>query len=171
MGNYRHVSRVLNELEKQEVIVRAGYGLYTKPVEAERRDEVVNEIKGRLGKRVNRIVEVGGVTYRLGKRDDQKRNAHDRLDALKLLHAQTIVRTVAMTKIRKQSLDNLGRWKAKGTWCSAYDEWVQLMTSGTDAEIAAVMTGQDQNSNRLRQSSPYAGLLDQQTLDQIRAAA
>jgi hypothetical protein len=170
-GEYRQVSRVLSELEKQDVIVRAGYGVYTKPVPANRREEVLKVIKGKLGKRVNRTVEVGGVVYRLGKRNHVKRNAHTHLDALKLLRAQTIVRTVPMEKIRRQSLENMAHWKAKGTWCSAYDEWTKLLTSGTDAEIAAVMTGQDQNSNRLRQSSPYAGLLDQKTLENILATA
>jgi hypothetical protein len=168
VGTYRHVSRVLSELENQQLIVRAGYGVYTKPVALERREQVLGEIKTKLGRRVNRLVEVGGITYRLGRRQPTKPNAHTELDKLKLARALEILRTVEMKKIREKSLENLRRWKEKGTWCSAYDEWTNLMRNGTDAEVSAVMSGTDENSNRLRQSSPYAGLLDQQTRERIR---
>jgi hypothetical protein len=169
-GGYRQVSRALSKLEKQEVIVRAGYGLYTKPIGPDRRDAVLSEIKSKLGKRVKRVVEVGGITYQLGRSNQPKRNAQSILDDFKLLRAETVLKTIDMKTIREKSLDNLQRWKSKGTWCSAYDEWAELMARGEDAEVIEAMTGRDENSNRLRQSSPYTGLLDQEIVDALRAS-
>ncbi|NIA56197.1 hypothetical protein HAV22_21425 [Massilia sp. TW-1] len=90
-------------------------------------------------------------------------NRHEQLDKLKLLTATAVLQEVDMATIRARSLANLDRWNAKGTWVSAHDEWRALMTSGTDEEVKAVMTGTDQNSNRLRQSPPYAGLIKPET--------
>lgn len=85
-------------------------------------------------------------------------NVQDQLDELKRVRAIIILHTQEMATIRAKSLANLDRWNAKGTWCSAHDEWRQLMTSGSDAEIVYAMSSTDQKSNRLRQSPPYAGL-------------
>jgi hypothetical protein len=37
------------------------------------------------------------------------------------------------------------------------------MTSGTDEQVRAIMTGADQKANRLRQSPPYVGLIKPET--------
>jgi hypothetical protein len=62
-------------------------------------------------------------------------------------------------QIRAQSLANLHRWKQQGTWVSAFDEWLQILEGGSDGALFAAMLGRDQNSNRLRQSVPFVGLL------------
>lgn len=90
-------------------------------------------------------------------------NRHEKLDQLKLLTAIAVLEQTDMPTIRAHSLSNLDRWNAKGVWVSAHDEWRALMTSGTDKEVVAAMTGLDQNSNRLRQSPPYVGLIKQET--------
>lgn len=90
------------------------------------------------------------------------------LDQFKLRAAQAIVATFDMARIRQKSLANLDRWNAQGVWCSAHDEWRSLMTSGSDADIIAVMTGENEYANRLRQSPPYSGLLDVLTVAQLR---
>lgn len=95
------------------------------------------------------------------------RNSQDYLDYRKLLIARACLQSVEIQKIREKSLSNLDRWNANGTWCSAHDEWRELMIHGSDAEIIAVMTGLDQNSNRLRQSPPYVGLIGQDVVQQI----
>jgi hypothetical protein len=89
-------------------------------------------------------------------------NRQEILDRFKLLAAMTIVETVDLATIRAQSLSNLDRWNANGVWVSAHDEWRALMTYGSDADVIAAMTGPDENSNRLRQSSPYPGLISQE---------
>lgn len=91
------------------------------------------------------------------------RNVHDQLDDFKLLIAKAVLRESSLSIIRVRSLSNLDRWNAKGTWCSAHDEWRRVMGSGTDEEIIALMTGTDQNANRLRQSAPYVGIINPET--------
>lgn len=88
---------------------------------------------------------------------------HAKLDELKRLTALAILEEVAMAAIRVKSLANLDRWNANGVWVSAHDEWRALMTLGTDAQIIATMSGLDENSNRLRQSPPYVGLINPDT--------
>ncbi|QYG02784.1 hypothetical protein [Massilia sp. NP310] len=90
-------------------------------------------------------------------------NHHEKLDRLKLLSAMAILKEHDLPTIRKTSLANLDRWVAKGTWVSAFDEWRKLMSTGSDAEVISRMTGLDEDSNRLRQSPPYAGLIKPET--------
>jgi hypothetical protein len=60
---------------------------------------------------------------------------------------------------RAQGLATLTRWKKSGTWASAYNEWQEILEAASDGIMFAVMLGRDENSNRLRQSPPYVGLL------------
>jgi ethanolamine utilization protein EutP (predicted NTPase) len=98
-------------------------------------------------------------------------NLHQKLDHLKLLNACAILKTVDLAVIRARSISNLNRWNANGVWVAAHDEWRALMVSGTDQEIVDVMAGTDDNSNRLRQSPPYTGLLSKETRDRLRIIA
>ena len=86
-------------------------------------------------------------------------SAQERLDELKRLLAVAVARDFPPQQIRAQSLANLYRWKQQGTWVSAYDEWSQILESGSDGALFAAMLGRDQHSNRLRQSLPFVGLL------------
>lgn len=90
------------------------------------------------------------------------------LDEYKLRLGEAVVRTVDMKLVRRKSLENLARWKANGVWCSAYDEWYVLMTEASDDKIRAVLTGRNEDANRLRQSPPYTGILDQRLVVEIR---
>jgi hypothetical protein len=82
--------------------------------------------------------------------------------------AKLILEQFPMSLIRAHSVANLHRWKAQGSWNSASDEWMTLLTSGSDADIIEVMTGEDENSIRLRSSSPYPGMLDQAVVHQLK---
>lgn len=86
-------------------------------------------------------------------------NRHEKLDRLKLLSAIAILEEYDLSTIRATSLTNLDRWTARGTWVSAFDEWRVLMSTGSDAAVISAMTGLDEESNRLRQSPPYTGLI------------
>lgn len=81
--------------------------------------------------------------------------------------ARLITEKFAMPVIRYRSLENMARWQKNGVWVSAFEEWRELLTSGTAQQVLAVMTGQDEKSNRLRQSAPYAGLLTQAEVEAI----
>jgi antitoxin component of MazEF toxin-antitoxin module len=94
------------------------------------------------------------------------RSSHDELDELKRCLAVAVVRQFTPREIRAQSLANLHRWKSHDSWVSAYDEWKRILDEGSDGELFATMLGRDEESNRLRQSPPYVGLLSR---DEVRA--
>jgi hypothetical protein len=165
LGHSRQVSRALTELEHEQILVRAGYGVYARPGPPVAIDQLVSALKARLGKRVNRLVTFGDTTIQLGVRSTDHPNAQSRLDALKLETAQTILRTVGLDAVRRHSLANLHHWREIGSWCAAFAEWETLMATGSDAEVIAAMTGHDENANRLRQSAPYVGLLNRNDLE------
>ena len=170
-GGYRQVTRALGELEKNKVLIRAGYGIYTKPTSNMPIDMLVTQVRGRLGKRVNRTVTFDGATVQLGRKTAQFHNAQTRLDEFKLRLAAAILEKFDLPTIRARSLSNLARWKSNGVWCSAYDEWLTLLEGCDDAVVVAAMTGSDERANRLRQSPPYTGLLDEKTIGQLREKA
>lgn len=170
LGNGRQITRALSELERERILVRAGYGVYTRPAPELAVDQLVAAVKARLGRRVNRLVTFGDTTVQLGVRASGRRNAQSQLDLLKLELAQAVLREVDMLTLRRRSLANLERWRENGSWCSAFAEWQALMTSGSDAEVIAAMTGTDESANRLRQSAPYVGLLPRKNAEHLNAA-
>jgi hypothetical protein len=91
------------------------------------------------------------------------RNQHDRLNEVKDALAKEILARHDVATIRARGLSNLERWQAKGTWCSAYEEWRQILVAGSDEEVIVAMTDKDQHFVRLRQSPPYPGMLDEET--------
>lgn len=93
--------------------------------------------------------------------------SHIMLDELKRSLSLAVVRHFAPQEIRAQSLANLYRWKSQGTWVSAYEDWTEILNRGSDGELFSAMLGRDDNSNRLRQSMPYVGLLSQDEVKRI----
>ena len=92
-------------------------------------------------------------------------SAQQRLDERKRQLAVAVVREFPSRQIRAQSLANLHRWRSQGTWVSAYDEWQHILENPSDGALFAAMLGRDEESNRLRQSMPFVGLLSQ---DQVK---
>ena len=88
-------------------------------------------------------------------------------DELKRSLSLAVIRRCSPREIRAQGLANLHRWKAQGTWVSAYDEWTAILERGSDGELFAAMLGRDDNSTRLRQSMPYVGLLSPEEVKSI----
>jgi antitoxin component of MazEF toxin-antitoxin module len=93
--------------------------------------------------------------------------SHLMLDELKRLLSLAVIRHFSPQEIRAQSIANLYRWKRQGTWVSAYDHWTEILQRGSDGELFNAMLGRDDNSNRLRQSMPYVGLLSQEQVKEI----
>ena len=90
--------------------------------------------------------------------------SHDELDELKRSIALAVVRDFSPQQIRAQILANLHRWKNQGMWISAYDEWQTLAKGTEDGALFAVLLGRDDEAVRLRQSMPFVGLLQPETL-------
>lgn len=89
----------------------------------------------------------------------------EELDEHKRRLAAAVVSRFTAQHIRAHSLGNLHRWKANGMWNSAYGEWKELLEHADDGKLFAALLGRDQNSNRLRQSPPYVGMLPR---DEVR---
>lgn len=99
------------------------------------------------------------------------RLTHQVLDELKRTLALAVVRRFTPQEIRAQSLANLHRWKKNGAWVSAYDEWQAIIEGGSDGALFAAMLGRDDQSNRLRQSPPYVGLLSREEVRKLNEEA
>ncbi len=85
--------------------------------------------------------------------------SHQELDELRHSLSLAVIRRHTPREIRAQILANLTRWKRRGVWVSAYDEWQKIAESSDDGALFAAMLGRDENAVRLRQSMPYVGLL------------
>jgi antitoxin component of MazEF toxin-antitoxin module len=97
----------------------------------------------------------------------RKGKSHRMLDELKRLLSLAVVHHFSPREIRAQSIANLYRWKRQGTWVAAYDHWTEILQRGSDGELFNAMLGRDDNSNQLRQSMPYVGLLSQEQVKEI----
>jgi antitoxin component of MazEF toxin-antitoxin module len=100
----------------------------------------------------------------------QERNDHLRLDALKRAIAIEVLLRFTPVEIRRRSLENLARWRAAGTCSPVYGEWEALLESDDDAALIRAMASEDEESNRLRQSPPYVGMLPKDVLGKLREA-
>jgi hypothetical protein len=169
-GDYKQVSRSLKQLLNEGLLDRVGYGIYVKKDSCFLLAEAIASIRIRLGTRVDRIVTLHGTSIRIGKTAAQIAGgkAQKKLDEFKLRIAKEIVTQFSLEVIRRKGLDNLARWKASNVWCSAYTEWQNLFENGTDEELLSAMTSKNENTNRLRQSPPYTGLLSKDAVEKLR---
>lgn len=92
----------------------------------------------------------------------------DALDEVKLRLSCEVLSKWTLPDIRRRSCENIQRWSGNGVTSPAYGEWLELMQSGSDQQVLVAMIGLSQESNRLRQSLPYVGLLSQEEMEQIR---
>jgi antitoxin component of MazEF toxin-antitoxin module len=91
--------------------------------------------------------------------------SHQELDELRRSIALAVVQRHTAREIRAQVLANLHRWKQRGVWGRAYEEWQDIASGGDDGRLFAVMLGRDEEAVRLRQSAPFVGLLPK---DEVR---
>ena len=93
------------------------------------------------------------------------------LDEHKRRLAAMVATAFPARRIRAHSLANLHRWRESGAWVSAYDEWTRILEKGDDGALFAAMLGDDERSNRLRQSPPYVGLLSRREVARLNEEA
>jgi antitoxin component of MazEF toxin-antitoxin module len=99
------------------------------------------------------------------------RASHALLDELKRKLASEVVSRFTPNLIRAHGLANLSRWKKSGVWGPAYAEWQEILERANDGDLFAAMLGRDENSNRLRQSPPYVGLLPREVVGRLNEEA
>ena len=85
---------------------------------------------------------------------------HSRLDERSLaLHQLIAEKMMADPGLLNKARDNLRRWqRMEGSPKLALAEWEQILSGPAD-EIAKFLTEQSERATRLRQSSPFAGVL------------
>lgn len=160
VGNRNEVNVALAYLVSLGIVERIARGIFVREPDSLSVEQVVSMVLERLGGAAGRrIIRVQGIYIRLGAASDEAGKAQAELDEKKRQRAIRLLANFPIPTIRAKSLENIQRWIASGTWVSALDEWRDLMLNGADAEVVNAMTGTDERSNRLRQSSPYAGLL------------
>jgi antitoxin component of MazEF toxin-antitoxin module len=92
---------------------------------------------------------------------------HQELDEHRRAISVAIVRRFTPREIRAQMLANIYRWRGQGVWGEAYREWQEIAEGQDDGRLYAAMLGRDEDAIRLRQSSPFAGLLPKDELRKI----
>jgi hypothetical protein len=87
---------------------------------------------------------------------------HSRLDARSLaMHRLIAAKLQADPVLLDKARDNLRRWqKSEGSLKLALAEWEQIL-SGPVSQITQFLTEPSERATRLRQSSPFAGILTQ----------
>ena len=58
----------------------------------------------------------------------------------------------------RHGLENLQRWRRQGVECEDFDVWENLLTNGLD-RLRVLLEENSAEAVRLRQSSPFAGLV------------
>lgn len=66
-------------------------------------------------------------------------------------------------------LNNLERWRRRGVDCDDFTVWTNLL-DGPPHGIIQALTSVSEEAVRLRQSSPFAGLIPEETRRQILAS-
>jgi hypothetical protein len=87
---------------------------------------------------------------------------HSRLDERSLaLHQRIAEKVLADPALLDKARDNLRSWQqTEGSPKLALTEWEQIL-SGPTNQIAQFLTEQSERATRLRQSSPFAGVLSE----------
>ncbi len=98
-------------------------------------------------------------------------NAQTRLDNLKREISIRVLGSYDFPEIRAKALANLARWQANGVKGNAYEKWTNILRSKDDLALIQAMVGKSEESNRLRQSMPYTGMLPQDEVRRLREKA
>jgi len=88
---------------------------------------------------------------------------HDRLDERSLaLHRLVAEKVRAASDLLDKARENLRRWEALDGYVSpALAEWTRILAAPAN-QIVALLVERSERGTRLRQSSPFAGILTQQ---------
>jgi hypothetical protein len=71
-----------------------------------------------------------------------------------------------------KALENIDRWEKQSGPDRAWTEWRTILTTRPVSEIISLLGEKSENANRLRQSSPFAGVLtEEERLEILRAHA
>lgn len=104
-------------------------------------------------------VKIMAIESQAADRPRSARNAQEDLDTVKHRLSCAVLANFPLEEIRRQSIENIARWRANGVTGGAYDEWISIIHDPDDRMMIRAMVGLDEKSNQLRQSIPYVGML------------
>lgn len=73
---------------------------------------------------------------------------------------------VAPADVIRFGLENLKRWRQQGVDCDDFGVWEKILRSDPQ-RLPDILCGSGEEAIRLRQSSPFAGLIPEETRRQI----
>jgi hypothetical protein len=99
--------------------------------------------------------------------------SHQFIDLVNLAYHREIAARLRVTPdgILARARSNLKRWLANYEPGSAearcFEEWMHLLETRTVLELIAIITADTEEGQRLRQSTPFTGILSSQTRKEI----
>ena len=67
----------------------------------------------------------------------------------------------------RYALGNLDRWQLQGVECDDFEIWRKILLAGPSDKLLEALIGMDDEAVRLRQSSPFAGMVSNDDRQQI----
>jgi hypothetical protein len=87
-------------------------------------------------------------------------NSHQRIDVMDLeMHRLMAAKIRRQPRLFGIALRNLRRWREMGGYQPPVKEWQQIVDSRTRAEVLELIAEDSEEGNRLRQNSPFCGVL------------
>ena len=84
---------------------------------------------------------------------------HNRIDARSLVMHRVIAKKLMQNpELLQKAKDNIKRWRMQGVEVSAFKEWENIIDSGLN-NVIRIITANTEESARLRQSTPFTGIL------------
>jgi Arc/MetJ-type ribon-helix-helix transcriptional regulator len=98
-------------------------------------------------------------------------NAHRKHEQRSLLMHRLVADRLRQSPsdVVRFGLNNLQRWQKAGVDCEDFSDWDRLLHSAPE-RILETLESEDEDSCRLRQSSPFAGLVSEEERSRIFAA-
>ena len=90
------------------------------------------------------------------------------------IHREVAARLRANPGILSKATHNLDRWQTRhgdGPLSACYREWLEILQSSTAEQVADLLVRSGEREDRLRQNSPFAGVLRPQDLWRIKKEA
>ena len=91
-----------------------------------------------------------------------KKHSHQMMDAWGLAMARLIAEKIRVNpNLMEVPRRNLERWKQKyGKLEAAHSEWENILNQNSTEQILEILTQDNDEGQRLRQSDPFAGILN-----------
>lgn len=97
---------------------------------------------------------------------------HSRRDAEKLAFHRRIAERLQEEpeRVLRIARENVARWQASGGPQPYYEEWDELLRTKSVSELIALVTAENEEGQRLRQATPFTGVLSTEERDAIFGA-